>query len=736
LKSKFLKVILVFVVSLILVFAGTLVYISSQIDPEKIKKIAIKTIESNLDNTQATIESIDYSLGQKIKFNVTNLELTQSNSSIVKVEKIKVFLPIVSILTNGGVVDVNLSNSIINIINDEQGLNLQKMIKADSSNTSSKSVKFEIPKFLEKSKINLKVNDTQVNYTELGDTSSFDIKKVSLKNINLKKTTAFEVSTKVNLNRENLQLRTNITLVGELPINDLLNNNTAKLDVMIQVEDTAYNEFKIGKSKHRGSVIYKKPDFIELNFRNEIDNVGSGELNAIYSSEKLNVKKVDFLVNAQNVISVLNLKDNLVQNDIALDGLDVSIKGSAQIDIQKMYIAPLIVIKSAKKFNLKVQNNELIPDFKINLVKDSLEVSANTSFLDTGVATIELQTKVNYQKPQDLSPISINVDVKNLSHKLERISLVTSTDKEVIEETTPVEPLDLSFAQKIPELDISFLLSDSKINDLPVNVETKLDYKKNTFSFKNFLINFPEAGKINSNNLKVKLDENTIRTSGQIITDLNLVYFESFLPIEIKRVKGIMQSNIKVNADYSTALNYKAEGTLNIKNGTIEDFNLKNFLGPILKQYSFLKSQAKKDNEVTTSFDSISSSLQMDNKQINIKKLNVQGTNKEFSIDGEGIIKLQAQQKSKMTMSVRVAQYEKDLQRETGRRTIPVLLEGINFALLPDINYTTGKLFTRAKKTKTKQIKKDINKKIKAEEKKLKKDLEDKAKKLLKGIKL
>ena len=96
-KSKFLKVILVFVVSLILVFAGTLVYISSQIDPEKIKKIAIKTIESNLDNTQATIESIDYSLGQKIKFNVTNLELTQSNSSIVKVEKIKVFLPIVSI---------------------------------------------------------------------------------------------------------------------------------------------------------------------------------------------------------------------------------------------------------------------------------------------------------------------------------------------------------------------------------------------------------------------------------------------------------------------------------------------------------------------------------------------------------------------------------------------------------------------------------------------------------------
>ena len=123
--SKKVKILLSVAIVGIVTFASLILFISSKINPELIRKKTISAIEESLPKAKAEIGEIDYSLGASISLNVKNfsLKIKKTGELLTNLKEFEVKIPVFSILTGGGVIDIVANSPSVYVVQKGEYLN-------------------------------------------------------------------------------------------------------------------------------------------------------------------------------------------------------------------------------------------------------------------------------------------------------------------------------------------------------------------------------------------------------------------------------------------------------------------------------------------------------------------------------------------------------------------------------------------------------------------------------------
>ena len=117
-KSSKLKIIGGVLAVLILIFAGIMSYASSKLNSEEIRKAAIEATQKVFPNATANLENVEIKWGLNFrielkKFLLQTKDPEEKPVDLAYVESLDVKIPIWAILTNGGVVEIEMDKPLV-----------------------------------------------------------------------------------------------------------------------------------------------------------------------------------------------------------------------------------------------------------------------------------------------------------------------------------------------------------------------------------------------------------------------------------------------------------------------------------------------------------------------------------------------------------------------------------------------------------------------------------------------
>ena len=264
--NKLTKVLIsVFVIVSTLILAS-IYFVSTKLNSETIREVLVKTIEDNLYQTKATISEVDYSLGTSVQISVNDLKVvsTQDKSKLLEFSQLKIQIPILAILTRGGVIDIVTNSPQLYLSKKGEFTNwqmaLNQNLKKDTDQSKKikkkRTEKIELPSFVNKSKINLKVLDAQL-FLNLDQQSkgTFKLDRFILKNINLVSTTAFEISSMIQyqISPESV-FKSEIQVIGEMALNEFIEKSNLSSSMQFKVAKTSLSNLAIQIPMLRGKI--------------------------------------------------------------------------------------------------------------------------------------------------------------------------------------------------------------------------------------------------------------------------------------------------------------------------------------------------------------------------------------------------------------------------------------------------------------------------------------------------
>jgi hypothetical protein len=182
-----LKLFLGIILSLCIIFTGTLFYISSKISPAEIKKVVLENLTKQFPNCNVTLGDLNFSLGFSFKFDAKNFSMSLKNhekdGELIKVDEAQISIPIWAIITGGGSIEVNVNNPEIYYLvynKDENNLktalagaakseDVAPIAEADNKGQKEKTLdagndanKVKLMNFFAKSNVNIKFTLIQI----------------------------------------------------------------------------------------------------------------------------------------------------------------------------------------------------------------------------------------------------------------------------------------------------------------------------------------------------------------------------------------------------------------------------------------------------------------------------------------------------------------------------------------------------------------------------------------------
>ncbi|MEX1100186.1 MAG: hypothetical protein WEB87_07160, partial [Bacteriovoracaceae bacterium] len=258
--SKKIKVVVALLALFFIGLISIVYFISTKIDPESIKERAVEAIEENLPGSKASIKEVSYNLGVSIKLNVKELEVSRKEGGrrLFYVKDVQVDVPVLAILTNGGTIDIKvLSPELVYEELPDNSSNWQKVFPDPAQTTGHKEEKagrngqekkaIELPNFIDKSRMDLKITDLNLQYLPIGKKSAnIMVNKILFKNLNLKKTTAYEVVSNIHyeLDEEKV-VKARMQLIGEVALNNLLQSGALDTNMLLNIEDASLSWLNI-----------------------------------------------------------------------------------------------------------------------------------------------------------------------------------------------------------------------------------------------------------------------------------------------------------------------------------------------------------------------------------------------------------------------------------------------------------------------------------------------------------
>jgi hypothetical protein len=778
LKKILLSCFLIFIIGV----TGLFYYVSTKISPEELRLTLQQEVQKAIPNSIVDLGPIEYSLGANIKFQLTRLDIKSKNklkNDLFKVKGVEIKIPIWSIITGGGDIDVLVNKPQIYYKQFKKTDNWSIALKKKSS--KSKKVKSKkapeaeknkkgdlkektdgqitLPVFLTKSKLNLKLLNIQVDYLlKNKDKGKLDVSKFILKDIGLNHQTAFVIDSDLSFKNKTNKISLHTLIIGEFNVSDILSKPEFKTTI----------EIKVGKIKMSDFSAYELPA-INTKLNVMINKKGHVAGDASTNFLDRNVMDFNFSVNGDNVL-VSKVKTLLFIQDLAkiinlqLVGIDYSATKLAldgDLSIKKGVLRPALSLKLSPAIKVSLGGLKAQGEVSGTLKAKKLSLNLKNKIFD-GPVNVSLDTNIDINNPPNgpskMSPIVVSIDGNGIQVPKDYIrealygksaqspKAKTAKNSEPKEEksTTPVGSSKTSAPAKVkespvllPPLRLGLNLKGINIGGEDLAINGKVIVAGNSIATKKVKFKYSRgSGSLNHTTKITNLK--SVNKFDFSMTDLNLSSLKVFLPPMLESVSGFFSGSASGEATLPNIGTPKYNVIIDTKaiNGELKGLNISEHVNGLVSKLTILKGKvdANKKYDVDGNFERLIFKGNLKTYEHQIKTFDFVGVDKKIEINGSGkIVMLPQKNRSEMKINFKdnTGSVSKTLKKEAGTEILPLRLKGTGYELVVDYPYTIKKLAKSAYKTKGKaKIKKIVNKKLK---KKLGKKAESLADKLLKG---
>lgn len=740
-KSNKFKIIGIIAALFVLVMGGVVYYASTKLNPEEIRKMAITQAENVFPNAKASLESVNIAWGLNFKIEIRKFALNTTGPEgtpveMMAVDDMVVKVPLWAIITNGGIIEIQLEKPLMNYAEFPVGNNWShamgdKKDEAQDGKTPEEKAKAQQDAIglFGKSKINVRLSDVAVKYS-LRDKSNgqITVSRFLVKGLNFESSTAFEIASDAKfIMADQSQVSFSTIAIGEINIADLVKNGSVTSLIRVKVNNIA-----------KTGLEWKFPEITtELNVLVKKDGEISGKVETTFESQ--NKIAADFKMTKQ--IEISNIIVDIILKDVGLImGLDRA------IDLSKAKL-------SAKGSLLYTEDKKIDADLSFSIMpgigysKDGIVAitSVEGSFKKKDIAvkvktdvlggTVETLVNGEYDPDQKfdmkaLKPFDIKVTANKLKipEKTIQAKLWDKKDPAVVaKEEAEAEAAKAKAAKEgnpppgLPPANVNLTWTNISVGGEDFSGRGKIIVTSNAIAIDGMTFKFSKGtGKL-TQTMKLGTKSNDV-VFDLGISDLNLSSFKPFLPPFVDNFTGTFTGKVNGSAVLFKAAQpprYDVNVSLDAKNGEIKQLNISEYINPLLANIPVVKDQVQdKQVKIDGNFETLAMKGRFTETTYNLASFNFIGINKKVEINGSGTIYPAPNSPNRSSMDVYFAENGKIgevLTKNIGSKVLPVRLVGPGFAMKPEYQYTLSRIAKGAAKTKgveaaTKIIDKNIDK--------------------------
>jgi hypothetical protein len=753
----------IFIIILIIISTiGSLyLYISAKINPEEIRLAAVSAIQENYPNLAVEIEKIDYEISLNVKLQVKGVKLSDkvTKKTLAELSNFNIRIPVWSILTSGGIVEIKITSPLVFVHQDNKGdFNFQTSFQKKEITSTNKKVntkKIEIPQFLHKSRVNVRIEKAIVNYQLSNQESGrIVVNQILLKNINLKTTTAFEIDLALKMSLKNgNNIKSKLQFVGEVDLGKYLVNGETIFNLMCSLKDNAVDD--LGIKIPDIDILTKVENVDKTNYKIssviKFEEVSDLELDVLINKNEIVAQKLKSITNLSKIVKILHKEVRSELSALSVGKADLVVDGNIVYNLKTQKLQNKLNFSTTTLMSYSL--NDVDVNFRINAeyLNENLNFKINSEVLDANIVT-EIATILNINDiPRDihsLKPLDIKVNVTNLkltkSYIQQKLYDKKQVEKDADNDTATIVNEVSKEKFHLPQATLKFSGKEIYVGDEEISFDIDLGLKSNELKTNNFVLNWGKG--------KVSLESfvkfiNMDRYSGTFNTKLSKINFVSFaalFPPYLKSIEGEFSGNATGKFSVAEAKKYDIKANFSAKDGQIEELDLREHIMPIIDSFELLKGKINKNDLIRSGgFKLFSYEGSLTEKKLIIKKLNLTGQRDTADIKANGYVGMSALDSSEVYVVLvdKSEKLSKLLITEIGENELPLLLKGKGFILVPDQSYTANKLLSKKIAIEKKKVSSKVNKKIQDEKQKVEKvkkqietKVKDQADKLMKGI--
>ena len=725
-KSNKFKIIGAVAAIFVVLTAGVVYYASTKLNPEEIRKIAILQTEKVFPKAKASLEKINITWGLNFKIELHKFSINTTSPEgapveMLAVDDLVVKVPLWAIITNGGVIEIQLDKPLMNYAEFPVGNNWthamgdKKDEKEDGKTPEEKAAAQEKAiGIFGTSKINVKLSDVAVRYS-LRDNSKgqITVSRFLVKGLNFESSTAFEIASDAKfVMADKSQVSFSTIAIGEINIADLVKNGSVSSLIIVKVNNIA-----------KTGLEWKFPEITtNINFLLTKDGEISGKV--LTSFESQNKIGADFKLNKQ--IEISNINVDIILKDI---GLIMGLDRAIDLSKAKLNARGVLVYTEDKKIDADLSfsitpgigysKDGLVATTSIEgaFKQKDISVRVKTDVLNGLVETIVSGEYDPNQKfdMKTLKPFDIKVTATRLKipEKLIQQKLWAKKDPAEVaraeaeaEEARAKAVAEGKPAPGLPAANVNLSWSNISVGGEDFQGRGKIVVSSNAVAIDDMNFKFSKgSGKLTQTMRLGSKSNDVVFDLG--IKDLNLSSFRPFLPPFVENFTGTFSGKVNGSATLFKASKpprYDVNVALDARNGDIKKLNIGEFINPLLASIPMIKDQVgDKQVKVDGNFETLKMSGRFTDTAYNLGSFNFIGLNKKVEITGSGTIYPVVGSPNNSSMDVYFTENGKVgdlLQKNVGVRVLPVRLSGPNYGMKPEIQYTLSRIAKGAVKTK------------------------------------
>jgi hypothetical protein len=752
-KNIFLIIILIILSAL----GGAYFYISSKINPDELKRIAINSAKEVYPDLIIAIDKIDYEIGLNVKLQVKGLQLASkfSKNVLAELSHFEVRIPVWSILTSGGAVEIKANSPIIYFLKENKDdFNWSKPLTKKTENAkkqNSKNKEIEFPSFLNKSRINIKVEKAIVDY-QLDDEMKgrITINQILIKNINMVKTTAFEIDLNLKMSaKEGQYLKSKIELIGEIDIGKYIRNGDIDFNLMCSLKENSFDgiNIKIPNVDVTADIDSIENSKVKIVSNLKLEEVSELKLEVLIDDTTIAVDKLKSVTSLSKLVKLLPKETSSELNNLNWGKSNLMVDGKLNYDFKANRIVNDIYLSTTNSIKYSLDDTDII--FKINadLSNENLNFKASSEVLGANIVA-GLATKLNLNnlptKVEELHPIDIKINMNDLKLSKTYIQqkLYGAKKVENVEESASdvIKPHNKEKIN-LPQTKMQLIGKEIYVGDEEIMFDMDFNLKNNELKTTKFVFKWGQGTVLLDNSLKLINLNSYNGVFDTKLTKVNFISFSALFPPFLKSIEGEFTGAVSGKYSVDETIKYDIKTNFTARDGQVNELDLRDYIMPIIENFELLKGKVNKNDLIRSGgFKLLNYEGNMTEKIVQIKSLKLTGQDNTADMKVNGHIAMDASKSSEVFISLfdKSGKFSKILNSEIGDSEFPLLLKGKGFLLIPDQNYTISKLLTKKIQLEKKNTSTKVKNEIKTKTQQVQKEIESKVKeqtdKLMKGI--
>ena len=735
-KRPFKILLILTSLSLMFVFIGGYFFISSKMTPEVLKTEIEKSLQEALPNAIVRVGELSYTMGLSITVQVSSVEATVQDGPLFSLQNMKIFIPIWSLLTSRGAIDISLDNPVLHYIQMEEETNWalalgvgneKKREDPDTTheqNSSPNELMTSAP--LLGSKLNISIKNLDFFFSQEGKNHRFMIDSLILKNIGTQSILSFEMNSFFNIElNESQKAKFRLTSLGEIKLKDFFEKSIIPISFVIKI-----NDIQIDKTSYPIGMLESTIDFV---VDKEKNIQGKAKLTYLTSNS------LDFQfqrgphgdIAIDNIESVFVIKDVLDDLKIHIDGLDpknsqLSLTGG--IRFTQGLFNPNINVKIEPQLQYSLNEIKVLSVLSAVIEKDSISLDTKTDLLG---GEILAQNVISYDPSalteglKAIKKVKKDVYIKGIKIEQKHIAPLMLSPKD-----NQQEPQDTKDTAKA-NVGYPLLFTVPFVNGQNhVSIE---DSFLGPSTLKGRLNMNSQENSITIGNSELVLDKGTFKINGTLkrnpqnidvrflgkMQNINASSFALFLPPSIKSVKGNFNGSLSGSMNYTKTgkTSYNVAVNVSATNGRVEKMDISKQLQHLV---TFLPNNLKEkiqdaDLAISPDFKSFLLDARFKENDYIFNKIHFIGLKEKVDIKGKGRI-YPIQQKEGEILFEYTDQTGRmaSILKGTGQKSLPLRFIGPGMNLTVDESYTIKQLTRKAVKNKAESAAKEaVQKNIK-----------------------